>query len=114
MQAILLFPYGTNTSIIEQEEQNRFLKDILDQFEIKVSDFWNDELILNIEQKIKLKSLLTTFNLVVIDNDGQREIFVGKDKIAEFKKPTYILKKKDKKLFLEMTIDCWTTFEEER
>lgn len=121
MKGIILLNYGDNTKSVEEEEKMRFLKDILDQMGVPINDFWNTDEPLSIEQKIKLRTLLATYSVQVIDDlDGHLQIYVEDELVGEWNKCTYKLKRDlrqldpRKQLYLEMTVDFWTIFEDEQ
>ncbi len=120
MKGIILLNYGDNTHQIEEEEKNRFIRNILEQMGTPVDSFWKDEMTLSVDQKIKLRALCLTYNIQIIDDlDGHVKIFVDKEMVASFSKSTYKLKRDysqldpRKQLYIEMTINCWSMFEEQ-
>lgn len=121
MQRTILLNYGENTKPVEDEEKTRFIRGILEQMGVPIQDFWTTDSPLSIAQKIKLRSILSTYSIQVIDDlDGHLQIYVDKELVAEWLKCTYKLKRDlreidpRKQLFLEMTINCWSLFEEEQ
>jgi hypothetical protein len=119
MQAIILLNYNENTKRIEDEEKTRYLRSLLEQIGVPIQEFWNDDTILSVDQRIKLRGILTTYGIQVIDDlDGHMEIYVEGEKVAEWFKSTYKLKRdlkeRDprKQLYLEMEVNCWSLFEE--
>lgn len=107
-----------DTKAAEAQEQSRFLKSILEALEVPI-DFDPDEP-LSIEKKQKLREDFKSFNLhVLTEVDGGMRIFVGDDLIAEWFKSTYKLKQdlsqrnRQDRLYLEMTVNFWSIFEEE-
>jgi|ERR1035437_795015 hypothetical protein len=119
MQGTILLSYGENTKQVEQEERIRFLKSLLEQMGVPISDFWESDDPLSIDQRIKLREILMSYSIQVVDdNDGGMEIYVENEKVAEYYRPTYKLKRDyskidpRKQLFLEMTIDYNSVFEE--
>jgi len=119
MQAKILLNYSDNTKTVEEEEKNRFLRSLLNEMGL-IIDFWNEEdLILTVDQKIKLRKLLLNNNLQVIDDsDGSMKIFFENTLIGSWDKPTYKLKKDmsqldhRKQLYVEMSISCQHIFDE--
>src|SRR3989344_1991051 len=81
-----------DTSKVEAEERNRWIKNVLLKIGIPLDDAWPDENI-TVEQKIKLRKLLNKYDVIILD-DGDRgtEIYVDKEIIARWNKPTYKLK----------------------
>ncbi len=119
MKATILLNYGSNTKTVEDEEKNRFLYDILEQMGVPL-DFWISADSLSVEQRIKLRSVLVSYNIQVLDDlDGNMQIYVEGELVGEWRKCTYKLKRDlreldpRKQLYLEMLIDCWSVFEEE-
>lgn len=120
MKGIILLNYGENTKQVEEEERMRFLKNLLEQMGVPISDFWTTDNFLSVEQKIKLRVILSTYKIQVIDDlDGFMQIFVEGDLVGEWHKCLYKLKRDlkqldpKKQLYLEMEVDCWTLFEEQ-
>lgn len=119
MQGLILLNYNEDTKKVEEEEKTRFLRDILEQIGVPIEEFWADELLLSIEQRKKLRQILVSYNIQVVDDrDGGLFIYVDNEKIAEWRKPIYKLKQNlqeidpKKKVFIEMTVDQWSLFEE--
>jgi hypothetical protein len=117
MKAVILLNYNDNVQQVESEEKLRFLRTLLEQMGVPI-DFWDDE-ILNIEQKIKLRNILATYAIQVIDDlDGHMSVYVENEKIADWNKCIYKLKQdfnqldRKKRLYMEMHIDCWSIFDE--
>ena len=104
---------------VEDEERNLFVRGILESLEVPVEDIW-DEIELTIEKKIRLRDLLIKIDLEIIE-DGDRglQIYHGKDMIAQWHKPRFILRTDvgartlSKQLYYEMLIKTWSIFEEE-
>jgi len=125
MQGTILLNYNENTRAIEDEERSRFLRNFLDQcFENasniaeQISAIWNIDGPLSADQKVKLRGILTTYGIQVIDDlDGHMKIYLENELQAEFFKPTYKIKRdyslidRKKQLFLEMAISCWSVFD---
>lgn len=117
MRYTILLNKNENTRNIEAQEQSRFVKSILEALEVPIA--WNPEEPLSIDSKIELRKSLATYNINIInDIDGGMKVYVHDDLIGEWKKATYKLKKDpsqidpSKRLYLEMTVNFWTTFEE--
>lgn len=126
MIGTILLDYNCSTREVEDEEKNRFLFTLLQQcFDTtevakELQDIWSDNLTLTPNQKIKLRSILSKYNILVRDdNDGGLKIYLEKELIGSFKKPRYVLKKQAdaleprKRYYLEMFIECWSMFNEE-
>jgi len=119
MEAIILLNYNEKTHNVEEEERQRFLRTLLEQMGVPVEDFWTTDGPLSVEQRIRLRGILTTYSIRVIDSlDGELQVYVDGEKIATWNKPTYKLKKDlreidpRKQLYLEMHVDCESVFEE--
>jgi hypothetical protein len=119
MKATILLNHNENTHQVEEEEKTRFLRNLLDQIGLPIQEFWNEELSLSVHQRMKLRSLLTTYEIQVIDDlDSHMQVFVEGELIAEWFKPTYKLKRDlkerdpKKQMYLEMEVNCWSLFEE--
>lgn len=121
MQGTILLNYNENTRHVEEEEKNRFLRSLLEQMGISLDSFWSDETALSVEQRIKLRQLFIVYSIQVIDDlDGNMKVYVERELIAEWHKCTYKLKRDmsqldpKKQLYLEMSIDYWSLFEEQK
>lgn len=120
MQGTILLNHNDDTSKVEEEERSRFLANILDSMGIEIEDIWDEGLVLSIEKKIRLRKLLYSYSVQVIDDaEGGMNVYVDNDLIGSWKKPHYVLKKDNlaidprKKLYLEMRINCYSIFENE-
>lgn len=119
MKGTVLLNYDENTKQVEEEEKTRFLRDLLEQMGVPINEFWNVETSLSVNQKIKLRGLLATYQIQVIDDlDGHMQIYVDDQLVGEWNKCTYKLKRDlrqldpKKRLYLEMQVDYWSLFEE--
>lgn len=119
MKGTILLSHTENTKKVEDEEKTRYLRGILDQMGVPIQEFWVTDEILSVEQKIKLRGILTTYQIQVIDDlDGHMQVYVEGEKVAEWHKPLYKLKRDltqidpRKQLYLEMEVSCWSLFEE--
>lgn len=124
MKGTILLNHTENTKQVEEEEKTRFLRGILEEMGVPVQEFWASETVLSIEQRIKLRGILATYGIQVIDDlDGHMQVWVSPDKeeepqkVAEWYKCIYKLKRDlrqldpRKQLYLEMNIECWSLFE---
>ena len=109
METTILLDQDENVKNVEQEEKTKFLHHLLNKIGVPI-DFWTDEVELSVDQRIKLRTILATYNIDVIDDrDGALEVFIDKEIIATFNKPTYKLKRdysqldKNKQLYIEMS-----------
>lgn len=119
MKGTILLNHNENVKQVEDEEKTRFLKSILEQMGVPIQEFWTSDAPLSVEQKIKLRNILVTYGIQIVDDlDGAMQIYVEKEKVAEWYKSTYKLKKDlreldpRKQLYLEMEIECWSLFED--
>jgi len=120
MKGTILLSYTENTKKIEDEEQGRFLRNILEQMGVPIQDFWSTDAPLTINQKIKLRGILSTYDIRIIDDlDGNMQIFVADEMVAEWHKCIYKIKKDlreidpRKQLYIEMLVNCWSLFEQD-
>ena len=119
MKTSILLNYNENFKKIEDEEKLVFLFDLLNKIGVPIDGIELPEnLSLSVENKIKLRSLLTTYGIHVIDNrDGSMQIFIDNQLVADWHKPIYKLKKdlsqldRKKQLYVEMTIEYNSLFE---
>ena len=126
MIGTILLNYNENVRQVEEEEKSRFLKGFLEQCLADVPEMvdqiaaiWENDGPLPPIQKIKLRSILTTYGIQVIDEqDGTLVIYIENQKVGTFKKPTYKLKQdltklnRKERLYIEMTVECESMFEE--
>ena len=123
MQGTILLNQSENLHQVEDEEKSRFLRNLLDQmFENtnvveQIAEIWENDILLPF-QKIKIRELLTTYSIQVIDDfDGSLKVFVEGELVGEWLKCKYKLKRdlsrldRRKQLYLEMSVNCWTAFD---
>ena len=125
MKQIILLNHNENTKQVEAEEKARFLRSLLlqmfDNTEAaeKVEFIWPEETVLTTEQKMELRQLLAIYNLHVIDTPETMEVYLEKEKIASMYKPAYKMKTdlsqpdKKKQVYLEMTVESFSVFDQE-
>lgn len=120
MNNTLLLNSNENTHAVEDEEKTRFVRSILEIMGVPIDEFWIPDEPLLVQDKIKLRTILSTYNIQVIDDsDGGLRMYVDGQLIAEWKKCEYKLKRDlseldpNKQLYLEMKVDFWSIFEEE-
>jgi len=119
MKGTILLNYDENTRKVEDEEKSRFLRGILEEMGVPIEEIWDSDEPLNIEQRMKLRKLLTSYGINVIDNYEKMIILVNGENVAIWNKPFYKLKKDmsqntaEKQLYLEMNLECWSLFEQE-
>lgn len=125
MQGTILLDYNENLKKIEEEEKSRFLKNLLEHFfentdvAKQIETIWNIDGPLPPSQKIKIREILTTYGIQVIDDlDGHLTVHIDGELVAEWQKCNYKLKRDykqidpKKRIFLEMSINYWSVFEE--
>jgi len=117
MKSTLLLNSNENTRQVEEEEKSKFVKSILEIMGVPIDEAWVHEQ-LTIDGKIKLLSILNTYNIKIIDySDGRMQIYVDNEIVGEWNKCHYILKRDlseldpNKKLYLEMHCDWWSVFD---
>lgn len=120
MKGTILLNHDENVKQVEDEEKTRFLRSLLEQMGVPIQDFWTTDAALTIEQRIKLRNILGTYGIQIIDDlDGGMQMYVEGEKVAEWHKCTYKLKRDlrqldpRKQLYMEMEINCWSLFEEQ-
>lgn len=113
MKQIFLLKHQTSWQKFEQEEKANFLKVIFEQLDISYGNVFDSP---SQENKLKLKSILDKYKIEILDEDDF-SIFVENELIAKMSKPVYKIKKdlavKSRKdnLYLEVEIDYWSVFE---
>lgn len=125
MKGTILLNYNEDTHQVEDEEKARFLRLILEQcFEntdvaSQIQTIWNSDGPLPASQKVKLRGILATYGIQVIDDfDGHMQIYLENELIAEWFKCTYKLKRDlraidpRKRIYLEMEVNCWSVFDD--
>lgn len=120
MKGTILLSRNENIKQVEEEEKTRFIRSLLEQMGVPIMDFWASEGPLSIDQRIKLRGILATYGVQVIDDlDGHMQMYVEGEKVAEWFKCTYKIKTDlremdpRKKLYYEMEVNCWSLFEEQ-
>ena len=109
MKGTILLNYNENTRQVEDEEKGRFIRSILEQMGVPIMEIWTTDSPLTIDQKIKLRGILATYGIQIIDDlDGFLQVYVEGEKVAEWQKCIYKLKRDlrqidpRKQLYLEM------------
>lgn len=121
MKATILLSYNENIKQVEDEEKMRYLRSLLEMMGIPIEEFWTaDSVALSVDQRIKLRGILSTYGIQVIDDlDGHMQVYFENELVAEWNKCTYKLKRDlreidpRKQLYLEMEVNCWSQFEEQ-
>jgi len=127
MKGTILLNYNENTHQVEEEEKTRFLREILTycfegipQVADQIAEIWNTDGPLPAAQKVKLRNILATYDIQVIDDlDGHLKVYLKDELMAEWFKCIYKLKKDlqvtdpRKRIFLEMEVNYWSVFEEQ-
>ncbi len=125
MKGTILLNYNENTHKVEEEEKASFLREILMQcfqgdpdMSAQIESIWEENGTLSVTQKIKLRNILTAYNITVIDDlDGHLRVYLEDELMAEWFKCIYKLKKDlqvtdpNKRIYLEMLINCWSVFD---
>lgn len=121
MKYQLLLNHTESTRKIEDEEKTKFLKSILEQMGVPIHEFWTSDEPLSVEQRIQLRGVLSTYGIQVMDSlDGVMQIYVGGELIAQFNKPTFVLRRDEaiidprKRLYTEANLETWSVFEEQQ
>ncbi len=107
MEYIVLLDKSSILRDIEAEEQTRFVISIIETLEVPFE--WNSNEAFTIFDKVRLRKVLSQYNVEVIDDmDGGVKVYLERNKIAEWKKASYVLKEDPsqidpkKKLYIEM------------
>ncbi len=80
MKFNVLLNYDENTRQVEEEEKSKFIKQILSQMGLPVEEFWTSDTALSAREKIKLREIISAYNIVIIDDlDGHMQIYVDND-----------------------------------
>ena len=121
MKGVILIDYDENTKKLEEEEKLKFLINLLELMGVPIEELWTNDSSLSIDQKIKLRSILSTYGIQVIDDlDGHMQVYVENELIGEWFKPRYTLRRDlqqlnpKKQLYMEMEVSYWTIFEEQQ
>ncbi|HMB99999.1 MAG TPA: hypothetical protein VKN14_03075 [Flavobacteriaceae bacterium] len=104
---------------VEEEEKNRFVREIIANIGIPLDAVWPEDAEITVNLKIELRKLCAQHDIVILD-DGDRgiEIYWEEGLIAKWYKPQYKLRvdntkiEPSKKMFLEMTINFASVFED--
>jgi|SRR6185369_5863666 len=125
MKGTILLSYNENTHQVEEEEKARFLRGILvtcfenTDVSSQIEKIWESEGLLSAPQKVKLRGILATYGIQVIDDfDGHMQIYLENELIAEWYKCTYKLRRDlraidpRKRVYLEMEVNCWSVFDD--
>ena len=127
MKGTILLNYNENVHQVEEEEKARFLRGFLEQCFADVPDvaaqfntIWNVDGPLPPTQKVKMRGILTTYGIQVIDDlDGHMQVYLDDKLVAEWFKSTYKLKRDlrvidpRKRVYIEMEVHCWSAFDEQ-
>lgn len=126
MRGTILLNRSEDTHKVEEEEKARFLLGVLRQcFENtdvaeQICSIWNTDGPLPPDKKVKLRGVLSTYGIQVIDNsDGHMQIYLENELVGEWLKSTYKLRQDIRvmdprqRIYLEMTINCWSVFDQQ-
>lgn len=118
MKYTLLLDRKEDTKKIQDQEQSRFIKSIIETFEFPI-DF-DPNTSLTLDKKIELRKSLAAHKIDIIDDmDGGLKVFFEKEVIAQWHKPSFKLKEDrnqldpKNRLYLEMTISFITNLDEQ-
>lgn len=119
MKGTILLNYSESVRKVEEDERNRFLYCLLEQMGVPIAEFWTIDDSLSAAQKMKLRNLLTTYDVRVLDDlEGNLEVYLENELVGEWHKCTYKLKKNlreldpRKRLYLEMEVNYWSIFDD--
>ncbi len=117
MEYSILLDKHENTKSVEVEEQNKFILSIVEQLEIPYE--WNGEPTLTIFDKIKLRKVLSQYNISIIDNNaGEVKVYLEQQLIATWHKAFFCLREDrsqidpEKRIYMEMKCKCNSVFEQ--
>lgn len=117
MEYTVLLDKNTNFREVESEEQTKFVVSVIEALEVPFD--WNSNEPFSLFDKIRLRKALAQYHISVIDDmEGGLKIFLEKDKIAEWKKPLFMLKEDPSqinpknKLYVEMKCSFSSIFDE--
>ena len=118
MRYTLKVSRNENLQQIETQEQSRFIKSIIEALEIPIE--WNTDEPLSVDTKIRLRKEFENYKINIIKNEnGDIKFYIEDEVVAEWKKPNIKLvenpskTKITEKLFYELEINFWTTFDNE-
>ena len=127
MKSILLLSYDEDTKRIEEEEKSNFLRTILERcFESApavidhIRAIYDTSGPLSVTKKMELRSILTTYNIAVIDDsnsDGTLRVYLDSEEIGAFNKPIYRIKADPqqndprKRIYIEMELNIYSSFD---
>lgn len=121
MKNIILLDYDANTKDVETEERDKFLHSLLSEMGIPIINLWNLNDEITPIQKAELRNSLKNYNVQVIDeSDGTMEVYVENKIVGRWNKPLYQIKRdyskldKKKQLYIELKLDYWSIFEENK
>lgn len=119
MEYTILLDKSAVVREVEAEEQTRFVISIVEALEVPFE--WNSNEPFSMLDKIRLRKVLGQYNVSVInDMEGGVKIFLEREKIAEWKKATYVLKEDlsqidpKKKLYIEMKCSFSSIYEDQK
>lgn len=120
MKEILLLNYDENTRQVIEEEKNKFFLSLLDEMGVSDPEFSDMVEKISPVQKAKLRNLLAKFNIQVIDDMENMNIYVEGKLVGKWNKPLFKIKidpvqmDRKKQLYIELELDFWSIFEENK
>jgi hypothetical protein len=120
MRYKILLNKNDDVKKVEEEEKDKFLRDFLIQVGVPIEEYWNENDVLDVKKRVKIREIITAWNIKVIDDlDSHMQVYVEDNLFAEWFKSTYKLKQDlreldpRKRLYVEMEVNNWTIFEEQ-
>lgn len=113
-----VYTWREDVKATEEEERNLFVRNVLEAIGLDLSEVW-PEISLSVNDKIRLRAFLKKYDVNIIENSGDFDIFVGNELVGKWFKPFCKLKTdpneldKSKKIFIEMHIKYQSLFEDE-
>lgn len=119
MRKVLNLRYGSNTKQVEDEGRLDFLKNLLDKMGVPTNDFWSEGGAPSIIQRKKIRGILTQYKIHIDDIEESMSVYVESELVAKWNKMLCKIKRDlsqepKKQLYIEMTVDSWTIFDNEK
>lgn len=109
----LKIPFQTNLKPIIDREKYRFIKSILEGYELDL-DFWKSD-ILGVDERLFLNKLLESNNFVISDDNYFVYIYLNSKEVGKMKYPTFVCVKdvtNKNQIELEMSIELTSIFDQ--